>query len=138
MAKNATPSKPAKASAKASVAVKPASKPIVKAKSAEAPPPSPAKPAKPTLITTKQLAGQLAETHDLPAKQAQAVLDGVVGLLVDHLKAGDTLRLNGLGVLEVKNRPARTGRNPATGATIQIAAGKKIAFRPAKELKDAI
>ncbi|MGI4801701.1 MAG: HU family DNA-binding protein [Janthinobacterium lividum] len=137
MAKNATSSKPAKASAKASAAVKPAPKPIAKAKSAEAPP-SPAKPAKSTLITTKQLAGQLAETHDLPAKQAQAVLDGVVGLLVDHLKAGDALRLNGLGVLEVKDRPARTGRNPATGATIQIAAGKKIAFRPAKELKDAI
>ncbi|RYY05323.1 MAG: HU family DNA-binding protein [Alphaproteobacteria bacterium] len=80
----------------------------------------------------------MAETHDLPDKQAQAVLDSVVGLLVDHLKAGDKLRLNGLGILEVKDRAARTGRNPATGATIQIAASKKVAFRPAKELKDAI
>jgi DNA-binding protein HU-beta len=59
-------------------------------------------------------------------------------MLVTHLKAGDRLRIGGLGILEVKNRPARTGRNPATGATIQIAASKKIAFRPAKELKDAI
>jgi DNA-binding protein HU-beta len=45
---------------------------------------------------------------------------------------------NGLGILEVKDRPARTGRNPATGASIQIAASKKIAFRPSKELKAAI
>jgi len=138
MAKNATSSKPAKTSAKAPAAVKPASKSIIKAKSAEAPPPPPPKPVKSTLITTKQLAGELAETHGLPDKQAQAVLDSVVGLLVDHLKAGDKLRLNGLGILEVKDRAARTGRNPATGATIQIAASKKVAFRPAKELKDAI
>ena len=59
-------------------------------------------------------------------------------LLVGHLKAGDRLRIGGLGTMEVKNRPARTGRNPSTGATIQIAASKKIAFRPAKELKEAI
>jgi len=138
MAKNTTSSKPAKASAKAPAAVKPPIKPITKAKSAEAPPSLPAKPVKPTLITTKQLAVELAEAHGLPDKQAQAVFDGVVRLLVDHLKAGDKLRLNGLGILEVKDRPARNGRNPATGATIQIAASKKIAFRPAKELKDAI
>ena len=74
----------------------------------------------------------------MPKKQAEAVLVDVVGLLVTHLKAGDRRRIGGLGILEVKNRPARTGRNPATGATIQIAASKKIAFRPAKELKDAI
>jgi len=67
-----------------------------------------------------------------------ALFDGVVDLLVDRLKAGDKLRLKGLGILEVKDRPARTGRNPATGAPIQIAASKKIAFRPAKELKDAL
>ena len=41
-------------------------------------------------------------------------------------------------ILEVKNRPARMGRNPATGASIQIAASKKIAFRPSKELKGSI
>lgn len=66
------------------------------------------------------------------------MLDGVIGLLVERLKAGDKLRLNGLGILEVKDRPARVGRSPATGATVQIAASKKIAFRPAKELKNAI
>ena len=96
------------------------------------------KAAAPATVTLKQLAAQLAETQGLPKQQAEAVLDGVVGLLVEHLKAGDRLRLSGLGVLEVRDRPARSGRNPATGEAIQIAASKKVAFRPAKELKDAL
>ena len=60
------------------------------------------------------------------------------GSLVDHLKAGKRVRIGGLGIIEVKNRPARMGRNPATGQSIQIAASKKVAFRAAKELKDAL
>ncbi len=108
---------------------------------AEAPTPAPApakKAAAPPTVTLKHLAAKLGEAHNMPRKQAEAVLDGVVGLLVEHLKAGDRLRIGGLGVLEVKDRPARSGRNPATGAAIQIAASKKVAFRPAKELKEAI
>ena len=89
-------------------------------------------------VTLKQLALQIGEEHDLAPRQAQAVLTGVVDLLVEHLKAGDKLRLKGLGVLEVKNRPARTARNPATGAAVQVPASKKITFRPAKDLKDAV
>jgi DNA-binding protein HU-beta len=108
------------------------------AKTARSKPKAASPPPKQEVITLKQLALQIGEDHDLPPKQAQAMLTGVVDLLVEHLKAGDKLRLKGLGVLEVKNRPARTGRNPATGATVQIAASKKIAFRPAKELKEAI
>jgi len=55
-----------------------------------------------------------------------------------HLKRGDRIRINGLGTLEVRKREARTGRNPATGETLQIAASKKVAFRPAKELKESV
>ena len=120
--------------AKVAVTAKPAKKSAAPVKPAS-PPPSASKP---TVVTLKQLAVQLGNSHDLPAKQAQAILDGVVAQIVEHLKAGDKLRLNGLGILEVKDRPARMGRNPATGATVQIAASKKIAFRAAKELKDAI
>ncbi len=125
----------------------PAAKPKVAAKSAAAPSASKAKktpaaaaskPATAPVITLKHLAAQLAEAHEMPKKQAEGLLDGIVGMFVDHLKAGDRLRISGLGVLEVKDRPARTGRNPATGAAIQIAASKKIAFRAAKELKEAI
>jgi hypothetical protein len=52
-------------------------------------------------------------------------------------ETGDRIRISGLGTLEVRQREARTGRNPATGEIMQIAASKKVAFRPAKELKEA-
>jgi DNA-binding protein HU-beta len=68
-------------------------------------------------------------------KAAETILDDVIGLFVAHLKAGDRLRLGSFGTLEVKNRPARNGRNPATGAVIQIAASKKVSFLVGKELK---
>ena len=60
------------------------------------------------------------------------------GKVTSHLKQGDRIRITGLGTLEVRKREARTGRNPATGETLQIAPSKKVAFRPAKELKEAI
>jgi DNA-binding protein HU-beta len=98
-----------------------------------------AKPASPqATITLKQLAAQLAESQELPKKQAEALLGELVAMATEHLKKGDKIRITGLGTLQVRARPARTGRNPATGATIQIAASKKIAFQPAKELKDSV
>ena len=97
-----------------------------------------AKPAPAATVTLKHLAAEVATNNEMSKKQAEAEFQEIVGLVVSHLKAGDRLRLGGLGILEVKNRPARSGRNPATGAVIQIAASKKIAFRPAKELKQAI
>jgi DNA-binding protein HU-beta len=89
-------------------------------------------------ITLKTVFEQLAEAQDMPKKQARAMADGMVDLVTDILKAGDWVRLSGLGILEVKDRPARLGRNPATGATVQVAASKKVAFRAAKELKQAV
>jgi len=98
-----------------------------------------AKPATPQAsITLKQLAAHLAESQALPKKQAEALLTELVAMATEHLKNGDKIRLTGLGTLQVRARPARTGRNPATGATIQIAASKKIAFQPAKELKESV
>ena len=66
------------------------------------------------------------------------MLAEVFAQLVDHLRAGERVRIGGLGIIQVKDRPARMGRNPATGEAIQIKASRKIAFRPAKELKEAI
>jgi len=86
----------------------------------------------------KQIAAELAESHDLPKKQAEAVLSDLVTLTTRHLKNGDKIRLTGLGILQVRARPARMGRNPATGEAINIKASKKIAFRPAKELKETV
>ena len=97
-----------------------------------------AKPAAAPIVTLKNLAAEVAETQDITKAQAEKIVSSLVGGITTHLKSGARLRLAGLGVLEVKDRPARKGRNPATGAEIEIAASKKIAFRPAKELKDAI
>jgi len=89
-------------------------------------------------VTLKTVFEQLAEAQDMPKKQALAMAAGMVDRVTSILKAGDRVRLSGLGILEVKDRPARMGRNPATGAAVQIAASKKIAFRAAKELKTAV
>jgi len=89
-------------------------------------------------ITLRQLATALAESHGLNKSQANAVLTDMVADIAKHLKKGKRIRLNGLGILQVRKRPARMGRNPATGESIKIKASKKIAFRAAKDLKEAI
>jgi DNA-binding protein HU-beta len=83
-------------------------------------------------------AAQLADSHEVPKKQAEAVLGDLVTLTAKHLKKGNKIRLTGIGVFQVRGRPARIGRNPATGEAIKIKASKKVAFRPAKELKEAV
>jgi DNA-binding protein HU-beta len=89
-------------------------------------------------VTLKTVFEQLADGHDLSKKQAQSLLAGFVASVTSILKNGDRVRMSGLGIIEVKDRPARMGRNPATGAVVQIAASKKVAFRAAKELKEAV
>jgi DNA-binding protein HU-beta len=131
-------SAPAKKPAPAAKAAPPAKKAAAPAKKAAAKQAAPVKAAPQVTVTLKQIAAELAEGHDLAKKQAEAVLDDLVALAIRHLKDGDKLRLTGLGILQVQNRAARMGRNPATGETIQIKASKKIAFRPSKELKAAV
>ncbi|HWP26039.1 MAG TPA: HU family DNA-binding protein [Xanthobacteraceae bacterium] len=99
--------------------------------------PATAKP-KVNTVSLKHLAASLAGEHEMPKKQAEAILNDLVSLVTKHLKKGDRIRLAGLGVLVVRKRAARMGRNPATGQPIQIKASKKVAFRAAKELKEAI
>jgi DNA-binding protein HU-beta len=89
-------------------------------------------------VTLKHLSASLAEDNELSKKQMEAILDGLVGQIVKHLKKGERIRIGGLGILQVRKRAARVGRNPATGEAIQIKASKKVAFRSAKELKEAI
>jgi DNA-binding protein HU-beta len=91
-----------------------------------------------TTITMKQLAATLAEEHQLTKKAGQAMLGDLVGLITKHLKKGERVRIAGLGILQVRKRAARIGRNPATGEAIQIKASKKVAFRASKELKEAV
>ncbi|WP_374308451.1 HU family DNA-binding protein [Dongia sp.] len=89
-------------------------------------------------ITLKQLGTDLAEKHELSKKLANEVLGDLVTLIGKHLKKGDKIRIPALGIFQVRKRPARMGRNPATGEAIKIKASKKIAFRAAKELKESI
>jgi DNA-binding protein HU-beta len=89
-------------------------------------------------VSLKHLAASLAADHEMPKKQGEAILNDLVSLISKHLKKGDRIRLAGLGILVVRRRAARMGRNPATGEPIQIKASKKVAFRAAKELKESI
>jgi DNA-binding protein HU-beta len=132
-AKTTKTAAPAAKKPAAAAPAKPAGKVAAKAAPAAA-----AKPAAPLTVTLKNLSAGLAERHGMAKKQADGVLADVFDMLVTHLKSGDRVRIGGLGILEVKSRPARMGRNPATGAAIEIKASKKIAFRAAKELKEAI
>jgi DNA-binding protein HU-beta len=89
-------------------------------------------------VTLKHLAATLAEEHQLTKRAGEALLGELVGLITKHLKKGERIRLAGLGILQVRKRAARMGRNPATGEAIKIKASKKVAFRAAKELKMAV
>jgi DNA-binding protein HU-beta len=134
-AANAPPKKvtaaPAKAAPKGSA--KGATKPVKKLAAKVA-----SKPAPPVTVTLRHFAVDLAERLTVPKKDAEAILVDFFGGVVDRLKAGERVKIAGLGIIEVKDRAARMGRNPATGEAIKIAASKKIAFRAAKELKEAI
>ena len=94
--------------------------------------------AKVETVSTRNLASQLAEKHELSQKSANAMLEDVIALITKHLKKGARIRLNGLGILVVRKRGPRMGRNPATGETIKIAAKRVVKFRVAKAAKDAI
>jgi DNA-binding protein HU-beta len=92
----------------------------------------------PNKVSLKNLAHGLAEEHQMTKKQGEAMLNDLVALITKHLKKGERIRMVGLGILQVRKRAARMGRNPATGEAIKIKASKKVAFRASKELKMAI
>jgi DNA-binding protein HU-beta len=94
--------------------------------------------AKVETVTLKHLAMTLAQSHGIPKSQVNAMLTRMIKEITKHLKKGKRIRIGGLGILQVRKRPARMGRNPATGEAIKIKASKKIAFRAAKDLKEAV
>ena len=89
-------------------------------------------------VTTKHLAAALAEQHQLTKKQGLEMMEDLIGLITKHLKKGERVKLAGFGILLVRKRAARMGRNPMTGEAIKIKASKKVAFRASKDLKMAI
>ena len=89
-------------------------------------------------VTLKHLAAASAEAHQMTKRASEAFLGDLIGMITKHLKKGERVRIAGLGILQVRNRAARMGRNPATGEAIKIKASKKVAFRAAKDLKMAV
>jgi DNA-binding protein HU-beta len=89
-------------------------------------------------VNKTELIDHVAETANLSKADAGRAVDAVVDTITKALKKLDKVILVGFGTFEVRNRSARTGRNPQTGAEIKIKAAKVPAFRAGKALKDAV
>lgn len=89
-------------------------------------------------MNNTDLAEALAAQNDITKTDARKYVDAVLTAIGDAAAKGEEVSLNGFGKFKVKDTPAREGRNPATGAPMQIAAGKKLSFTPAKALKDKL
>ncbi|SFX07865.1 DNA-binding protein HU-beta [Marinospirillum alkaliphilum DSM 21637] len=89
-------------------------------------------------MNKSELIDAIATNADLPKAAAGRALDAVIEAVTAALQKGDSVSLVGFGTFAVKERAARTGRNPQTGAEIKIAAAKVPSFKPGKGLKDAV
>lgn len=89
-------------------------------------------------MNKSELIDAVAESADLPKAAAARAIDAMTDAVTKALRSGDTVSLVGFGTFNVKERPARTGRNPQTGAPIQISAAKVPSFKAGKGLKDAV
>jgi DNA-binding protein HU-beta len=89
-------------------------------------------------VNKAQLIDAIAVTADLPKTVASKALDAMLDCITKSLVEGDMVALMGFGTFSVKDRAARAGRNPKTGAEIQIKASRVAAFKAGKALKDAV
>ncbi|WP_370644934.1 HU family DNA-binding protein [Microvirga sp. ACRRW] len=126
VAKKTAAKKPAAAKTSAKTAAKAVKKPVKAAATSNG------------ILTLRNIADVLSETHELPKRQANEMMTQLIEIIAKSLKKGDKIRLSGLGILQVRKRAARMGRNPQTGEPVKIKASKKIAFRAAKDLKESI
>ncbi len=90
------------------------------------------------IMKVSDLVEIVATEADLSNADTRKVIDAVVEAMTQAAIRGEEVTLPNFGKFKVKDVPAREGRNPATGATIQIAASRKLGFTPAKALKDAL
>lgn len=89
-------------------------------------------------MNTADIAAVVAAEQGIDKAAAKRVIDATLKAITDAAKKGEEVSLPGFGKFKVADRPAREGRNPATGATLTIAASKKVSFTPAKALKDSL
>jgi len=89
-------------------------------------------------MNKKEMIDAIAASADLSKSAAGKALDGMMDAITTSLKKGDSVQLIGFGTFSIKERAARTGRNPQTGKEIQIAASKVASFKAGAQLKDAV
>lgn len=89
-------------------------------------------------MNNSDLAEKLAAETGVTKADAKKAIEAVFAAIGEAAAAGDEISLNGFGKFKVKDSPAREGRNPSSGETIQIAASKKLTFAPAKAIKDKL
>ncbi|HBA41110.1 MAG: DNA-binding protein HU [Deltaproteobacteria bacterium RIFCSPLOWO2_02_56_12] len=89
-------------------------------------------------MTKADLIDLVASKADIPKQKAEEIVNGVFDDIVAALKNGDKVNISGFGTFSVSERKARTGRNPKTGESIQIASSRAAKFKAGKTLKDSL
>jgi DNA-binding protein HU-beta len=89
-------------------------------------------------VTLKQIGQDLAAAYELPKRTVESLLNDMVETITKTIKKGSKVRISGIGILQVKKRAARMGRNPATGESIKIKASKKVSLSVARDLKTSL
>lgn len=90
------------------------------------------------MTTTNEIADKIASEHGLSKVQGKTIVEAVFAAIAAAAGSGAETSIPGFGKFKVKDTPEREARNPGTGATIKVAAAKKLTFTPAKALKDAL
>ena len=85
-----------------------------------------------------QLISALTNTAKLSRRDADVAVNSIFDIIIDQLRQGEKVQIVGFGAFDVRERPARKGRNPMTGESIDIEATRSVAFKPGKSLKDAM
>jgi len=90
------------------------------------------------MTTTNEIADKIASEHSLTKAQSKLIVEAVFASITAAAVAGAETSIPGFGKFKIKDTPEREARNPGTGATITVAAARKLTFQPAKALKDAL
>ncbi|WP_035200990.1 HU family DNA-binding protein [Agrobacterium tumefaciens] len=90
------------------------------------------------MTTTNEIAEKIASEQNLTKAQAKSIVETVFASITRAATSGAETSIPGFGKFKIKDTPEREARNPATGATIKVAAAKKLTFQPAKALKDVL
>lgn len=89
-------------------------------------------------MTKAELIDSVASKAELPKQKAEEIVNGLFDDIVGALKNGDKVNISGFGTFSISERKARTGRNPKTGETIQIASSRAAKFKAGKILKESL